>query len=393
MRLVTVTPNGNAVIQDTAPVEGNIPGTSASVNIYAGIGAVFTCTEKQFDDSVRPQLEFLASQRIRQVSGGALLPNTMPLLTWTSEHVPGGRPRVYDITGGMVPGLSLGGASVQDLTLVGLDLIPGLKASTVIGSGTSSLTLTAVRKGPSGDLISVQINPPFGSGSVTDTLSGDGKILITVVPAAAGATADDVATQINDDTIAALFVLAVGGGTGKVPAQSIATPLTGGSGAGVAWADIPSAVAGSYLRFEALGPGNSNNLINLTIAVAAGSGSVTVSGTSITVVPATAANTITGVKNQLNAYPAAAALGIATVIGTGASAEAPIGPIYLAGGAGETPVITVGGTPVQALLYTDTSIELAVTVADLTAIAGDSAQVVLTNDWGLMQGGSVKIVA
>lgn len=382
MRKVTVTPNGNAALQDVAPTEGNVKGVSGSINLTAASGAVsFVCSEKQFDDSVRPQLEALSQKRIPLVVNGVKKAQTQPLLTWSSERVPGGRPRVHLATG-TVSHVS----ATNALVFFGENLIPGVAASLVIGSGTSALTLTAVRKGPSGNNLTVAIYPASGAGSVTTTLSGDGVVAIKVVPAAAGPGANAIAAQINADTTAALFVSAAGGGTGTVPARSTFLSLSGGSGAGTAWADIASAVAGSYLRVEAQRPGNDRNLITLTISAPSGGGSVTVSGTDITVVPAAASNTLTAIAAQLNGNASAKALVAASVVGAGASASVVTAKTYLAGGSGETPVVKVGGVVGAVTKWTD--IEIDVTLDGTTLVASEIANAVLLLDAMVVTGGT-----
>jgi hypothetical protein len=386
MRKVVISANGPCSIQDPAPTEGNIKDLSnGTISLLGGDTKTLYLTESQFDHVIG-QLERLSATRIKQVVGGVVQANTMPLATWTTDRYPGGRSRVHLMQG------TLSAGSGATLALFGENLVPGVQATLAIGG----LTLTAVKKGRVGNQIQAQINPASGAGSVVTKLLGDGAVQVIVTPAAASPGVAAVVSQINGDSLASVYVTASGTGTVKVPALGQLLSLSGGGGAAVAWADLASAVAGSYLRVEALRPGNVGNAINVKLLAASGAGSVATTGNAIVVTPAAASNTLTAIAAQINADASAKLLVKATVLGTGASAGKAVAVTYLAGGTGETPVVKLGGVVVNITKWTDIEIDIVATSAMLAAggvVAAEIANVVILSDFGVIQAGSMLVAA
>jgi hypothetical protein len=311
---------------------------------------------------IREQLVELSQRRVPIVGTS----HTQPLLTYTVELLPGLRPRLHQVEGS----LSLAGAT-QTVVLRGSNMICGTQAVTSINTGTSELTFTATRKGPSGNLPVINLAAATGAGSVTVKPLADGNVTIDVVPPAAAPGANAIAAQIAANSTAALYTVATGGGTGTVgPCTNIR--MADGDGAGVAFLVVPRTT--NYLHsllVEAVKPGNQGNLISLTLSAASGAGSVTVSGNDITVVPAAAGPDGDDVATQIAANAAAAALikctGVATAVPV-------ITKTYLAGGSGETPSVTIGGAAATITVHTDAAITCTVTGAALTAAGGVAAE-------------------
>lgn len=387
MRKITVTANGQFSIQDVAPTESSVLGTAGGVATFvAGDVKSFVVTESEWNHAVRRQLNALAARRVPVLSSGVLTGKSKPLMTWTQERVPGGRPRLHQLEGTV----SVGGAA-QTIVLRGENLIPGLAATSIIGKSTGKLTLTAARKGWQGNLVSVVIAPDKGAGSVTTVLGDDGTVTVTVVPAAGASTANAIATQLGANALATRFVLASGGGTGAVLPQTVT--LAGGDGAGVAWNWIKSNAAGHFLLLEAIKPGNTGNGSAVSIAAASGGGSVTLTNGVYVVVPAAATNTLTAIAAQINGDAALKLLVKATVIGTGSNTVPVTAATYLAAGSGETPSAAIGGAAADVTVMTDTAMTLAFTGASVTSggvAANEVAAVTVLTDFGLL---SIDVVA
>ncbi len=359
-RKITITAYGDFSLQDYTGLEAYSHGRQwTSVGGESGDTIVFTVGEGTWN-RIREQLSELSQRRVPIVGTS----HTQPLLTYTVETLPGQRPRLHQVEGT----LSVSGGT-QTVVLRGTNMIPGAKAETSINTGTSELTFTAVRKGPSGNLPVVNLATATGAGSVTVRPGADGNVTIDVVPPAAAPGANAIAAQIAANSTAALYTVAAGGGTGTVgPCRGI--QMRDGDGAGVAFLVVPRTT--NYLHsllVEAVKPGNDGNMITLTLDAASGAGSVNVSGNDITVVPAAAGPDGDDVATQIAANAAAAALikctGVATAVPV-------ITKTYLAGGAGETPSVTIAGAAATITVHTDLAITCTTTGTLLTA-AGAAA--------------------
>lgn len=391
MRRVTVTANSKCSLQDLRGLDG-----PNSRFFEDGDTKVFDVTETQWP-SIRSQLVRLSQDRVAVFDSGVRSTRTKPLLTYTVEQVPGGRQRVYHLTG--IIGIGAGDADPAVITVTGENLIPGLLAQLVLKKGTTSqLALTAARKGPVGNRVFVQFAAATGAGSVAVTPDELGGALIAVVPAAAGPGAIAIAAQMNGVPECARYVSAVGGGTGTLgPVDT--SRLSGGDGAGVAYLDLRTATAGSYLRLTAKKPGNQGNLITIEVtAPDAGGPSVSVTGRAIKVIPHTTVgdDDLTTIAGLINGYAAAAALVTAAAIGTGTVIlPTPVKPTYLYGGAAEEPTAYVGGASAKVTSFTDTAIGLTAVKADLAGLlaTGDFAKVVLLSDYGLLDAGGQVVIS
>lgn len=360
MKRITVTAYGDCNIQDVDNLEAFTPGNTFSIGFKAGDVKSFAVTERSFDARIRPQLIALSQMRIQANDGLLPYTRTRPAISYVVEDVPGQRPRLTQVN---AASLSVGAPAA--LVLTGVNLIPGLKAVASVGSGTGLLTLTHVRKGPLGNRTRVVVNPGAASTSVVTTVSDQGDVVITVTPTVAQ-QANLIAAQINADALASLFVLATSGGTGKVPAQTII--LTGGDDSGTAMRYFPStAPLTSFLTLEAKKPGNDGNLIALRVLAPAGAGSVSVSGSLITVTPALATIDVVSIAAQINGSVPAAALVTAVAVGAANLSPSVFGYEYLYGGAGEPATATLGGAAAALSAHTDTSLTLTVTAPDLLA--------------------------
>lgn len=359
MKRITVTAYGDCNIQDVDNLEAYAPGNTFSIGFKVGDVKSFAVSERAFDTRIRPQLIALSQMRI-QANDGLLPPNrTRPAISYTVEDLPGQRPRLTQVN---AASLSVGAPA--PLVLTGVNLIPGLKAVASVGSGTGLLTLTHARKGPLGNRTRVIVSPGAAGTSVTTSVSDQGDVTITVVPTVAQ-QANLIAAQINGDPLAALFVAATSGGTGKVNPQMIL--LTGGDDGGTALRYIPTVLPQtSYLIVEAKKPGNDGNLIAVRV-LAAGVAAVVVSGSLITVTPAIGAIDVVSIAAQINGSVPAAALVVATAVGASNISPATFGYQYLYGGAGEPASATIGGAPAALSAHTDIAMTLTATAPDLLA--------------------------
>ncbi len=285
------------------------------------------------------------------------------IIAYSAEQVPGNRPRFLRARGP----LSLGSAT-NTLTIDGENLIRGYAARGSIGRGTAKLDLVAQRKGPEGNNVTVEVLAASGAGSVTTTHSTATQgttVRIKVVPAAAGPGSNAIAAQINADTLANFYVEASGNGTGTVLAAIVT--LSTGEGAGIAYEYFTNE-DDETLFITARKPGNGGNHISIKINAASGAGSVSVTGSAITVVPAAAGDTIDDVVTQINANAAAAALVEAS--GTGSASTGVIAQTWLHGGCGEDAVLKVGSVTAVITAYSDTQI---VATVDGTVLSGYAA--------------------
>jgi len=119
-------------------------------------------------------------------------------------------------------------------------------------------------------------------------------------------------------------------------------------------------------------PGN-----KITVAQVLGTGAIGVAvvGNAITVTLAVGGSTLTEVAAAVNAYPAAAALVIATVTGTGSTAAAALAVGYLIGGTGSTVGVKVGGKVCNITKLSD--VEINVLVPALSPLVATNEAVVL----------------
>jgi hypothetical protein len=391
MMTVTVTAYGNCTIDDVDGLEKQVPNTAKSVNLANGDVKTFTVTNRAWDSRIRDQLVRLSQMRIPLNDGLTVNGRTRPLITYTVNPLPDQRPQVNQIEAATSTLLDLSDA--PNIVLKGTNLIPGVAATATVGTGTGSLTITALNKGPSGNKIKVVILPGTASPSVTNSLGEDGDLTVTVVPAVAS-QANAIATQLNGNAFTALFLSATGGGTGKVVPQTI--QLANGDDTGVASRIFPSVLATSWLRVVANKPGNSGNNIAIRINAASGGGSVAVSGTTITVTPAAGTITVSAVAAQINGNATAAALVTATAQGTSNLSPAVMGPRYLWGGAGEDVTATVGGAVSTISVHTDTQITLVTSNAALVAAnvaAGEAAVIVVKSGYRIICQLPVAVVA
>jgi hypothetical protein len=393
MRRVTVTALASFSVQDFLGLEDQQPGSGVTAN-FSGTVAVpdvrsFDLTEGQWN-RVRPVLSALSQKRQPVIESGLATPRTQPLMTYTVERVPGDRPRVHQLEGSV----SVGGGT-QTVTLRGENLIAGLAAFFIFNKGSAAqLTVTAVRKGPGGNRVSISIAAPLGAGSVTVTRGIDGRVSVAVVPAAAGPGAVAIAAQINAHVTGSVFVSAVGGGVGAVGVKPD-TSLSGGDGSGAGFADFATALATAWLRVEAQLPGNGGNRTSIKINAPLGAGSVVVVGSAITVTPAAAGPDIAAIAAQINADATAFALVKATPYGAGATVlTTPVGFTFLATGAAETPTAKVAGAVASISSYTDVAAAVVFTGAAVTAaglLAGEQAVVTLLADYQVLQAQIVAI--
>lgn len=358
MKKITITAYAGFNIQDIEGFDLQVPGHVNSMSFKAGETKSMTVTERAFDGRVGPQLDTLSQDRVQLVESGLPVKRTGPVMTYTLENLPDQRPLIDRVIGSVLDLSTPGG-----VTLVGRNLIPGLKANASVGSGTGLLTVTAVRKGPQGNRVSVVINPGSSSTGVTWAIDLTGKVTITVTPTVAQ-RADLIAAQLNGNTFAAMFLAATSGGTGKVQPQTL--KLTGGAGAGMAWLVVPAS-ATSWLFVEATKPGNDANAISLKILAASGAGLVAVTGNAIVVTPAASGIGVDEIAAQINADATARALIKCTATGTTDISPATMGVSHLFGGSGEPTVVTIGGAVAAVTTHTDTTMVLAVTNALLAA--------------------------
>ncbi len=378
LRLITITANGELALQDTSGLEAYNQGAQfLGAGVKGGVSVAFKVGEGTWD-RIRPQLVELSQRRTPQPLNPS---KSLPLMTYTVEMLPGQRPQLDQVEGA----LSVGGGA-QTITVRGSNLIPGVQAEyTILAGTTRSLRFVAVRKGPAGERVKINLAAATGAGSVTTTIGKDGAVTIDVVPAAAGAGANAIAAQIAANAPATKFVVATGGGTGVVGVFRGITML-GGDGGGVALLDVPSVLKTGWLRCEATKPGNNQNLVTLTLVTGAGADTVVVAGSSITVNRISATPLISAVVTAINANASAAALVAASLVGTD-SALAALAKTYLYGGAAETPTVTLGGATPTIVSHSDTAIVLSITGAAATAAgvaALEQAVLSIRTNYGLL---------
>lgn len=399
---ITVVANAPSVAQDVLGLEASTPEAQFTRLSVDGADTVIVRCSGSVWDRIRPQLRKLSQARIPAVdANGVVIPlRTRPALSYSMKWVPGDRPRIHQIEGSV----SVGGGAA--LTVRGENLIPGHKAVLNIyrervnlGSFSAAgktplynkpellMTFTAVQKGPGGNNIGVWIKEASGAGSVTVEEYADGKVLITIVPAAGASDTTSIAAQVAGSALASVWISA----TAVIAAQQVApfankqaivgpnaVPqrpfrfLQGGDGTGSAFADL--LVAGTdptnRLRLQAQRAGNQGNLINVTIRMNQGSAAVTTTGNSIVVDFTQANRTLAQVAAAINGDAAASALVRATAVGAGNLVD--VARTYLACGAGEQAVAQIGGAPAAITLHTDTEL-VATATAGALATAGVAA--------------------
>lgn len=411
---ISVTALAPVALADVLGLEASTP-EAIFTRLTASSGETVTirCSGAVWD-RLRPQLRKLSQRRIPAVDGaGVVIPGrTRPAMTYTMEWIPGDRPRLHQLEGAVT------NATDSTVTVRGENLVPGARASLklvrerVLPSGYSAagttplyiapevvLTFTAVAKGPIGNNIGILIKAPSGGGSVATQEFADGRVLVTVVPAAGSNTATAIATQINTDPLAPLWVTAVANvgaalisafsGTGEISGPNVVNQLpfqflTGGDGTGIAFADLLVSGTDPTNRLSVIAQraGNQGNLISLTIVVdPLASNSVVVTGSDI-VVTRTAATSLAALRTAIIGNAAALALVHPEVVGAGSLGS--VTKTFLAGGAGEQPVAQIGGAPATVYEQADTQLTLFVSGAALTAAgvaAGEVAQVNLLLDY------------
>jgi hypothetical protein len=413
---ITVTALAPVALADVLGLEASTPeAIFTRLTASAGETVVIRCSGAVWD-RLRPQLRKLSQRRIPAVDGaGVVIPgHTRPAMTYTMDWIPGDRPRLHQLEGAVTA------ATNSTVTVRGENLVPGAAAQLkfvrerVLPSGYSAagttplylapevvLTVTAVAKGPIGNKIGLLIKAPSGLGSVTTQEFADGQVQITVVPAASANDAGSIATQINTDTLAPLWVTAVANvssalisaftGSGEISGPNVVSLLpfqflTGGDGTGIAFADL--LVSGTdptnRLNVIAQRAGNQGNLISLTILVSQGSNSVVVTGSDIVVSRTAATTTLADLRTAIRGNADALALVHPEVVGSGTSSLGAVAKTFLAGGAGEQPVAQIGGASATVYEQSDTLLTLYVAGADLTAAgvaAGEVAQVNILLDY------------
>lgn len=421
---ITVVANSPSVVQDVLGLETTSPeAVFTRLSTDGGETVIVRCSGSVWD-RIRPQLRKLSQTRIPAVDGnGVVIPGrTRPALTYSMEWVPGDRPRIHQVEGAISVA---GGAS---LTVRGENLIPGIKASLNIyreripgvsygAAGKTPLynkpeilmTFTAVAKGPVGNNIGVLIKEASGGGSVSVEEYADGKVLITIVPAAAASTTTAIAAQVAGSALASVWITATAVIAGAQVAafadkQAIVGPnvvaqrpfrfLQNGDGTGVAFADL--LVSGTdptnRLRLQAQRAGNQGNLISVKIRMSQGGAAVTTTGNAIVVDFTQATRTLAQIVAAINGDAAANALVQATAVGAGSLGS--VEQTYLAGGAGEQASAQIGGAPAAITLHTDTDMVLTASIAALGAagvLAGEVAHTNILLDYQRLQSSQVVV--
>lgn len=406
---ITVVANAPSVVQDVLGLESTTPeATFMRMSVDGSDTVVVRCSGSVWD-RIRPQLRKLSQARIPAVDGnGVVIPlRTRPALTYSMEWIPGDRPRIHQVEGSV----SVAGGAA--LTVRGENLIPGLKSVLSIyrervnlgafsAAGKTPLynkpellmTFTAVQKGPGGNNIGVWIKEASGAGSVTVEEYADGKVLITIVPAAGASDTTSIAAQVAGSALASVWISA----TAVIAAQQVAAfankqaivgpnavpqrPfrfLQGGDGTGSAFADLLVAGTDSTnrLRLQAQRAGNQGNLINVKILGGQGADAVTVTGNDILVTRIAATTTLANLAAAINGNANAAALVRATAVGAGNLGD--VEKTFLACGAGEQAVAQVGGAPATITLHTDTDMVVTATAPALAAAGVVAGEVIHTN--------------
>jgi hypothetical protein len=406
---LTLVANSSAVVADILGLETTAPeATFTRASADGGETVVIRCPGSVWD-RLKPQLRKLSQRRIPAVDGtGAVIPlRTRPALTYSIAWIPGGRPRIHQVEGSV----SVGGGAA--LTVRGENLIPGLQSTldiyrervTAVSYGAAGktplynkpeklLTFTAVQKGPGGNNIAVWIKAASGGGSVSVEEYADGKVLITIVPAAAASTTTAIAAQVAGSALASVWITATAVIAAQEVApfadkQSIVGPnavatrpfrfLDGGDGTGVAFADflISGTDPTNRLRLQAQRAGNQGNLISVKLLASQGADAVTVTGNDIVVTRIAATTTMANLAAAINGNANANALVQATAVGAGSLGS--VEKTHLACGAGEQAVAQVGGAPATITLHTDTSMVVTAAPAALVAAGVAIGDVVHTN--------------
>lgn len=380
MLRVTVTPYGPFSIGDFV---GNEPyqldRQFVSMTFSAGDGPTdFYCTQQQYDSGIRKALEKASGLRVK-IAGTR---KNKPLMVYSVVESPEEVPRLHQVEDGA---LSLTGGT-QTVTLRGENLIAGRKAVASIGAGTGLLTLTSTRKGPIGERITVNLLKAGSAGIEIvrgEDDSGQATVTLNVTPATGSANANAIAAQFTGN--AAKYVTAAGGGSGNVlPANGIKLSLSGlHAGAGVAYLDMPSVLARTVLRVEALRPGSGYNGWSIKVLAASGGGTVVVNASAQTILltPATGSgNTDASVlRDQLNASSGFAAQFVASVIGTSGD-DMPVSDwSFLYGGCDNIPSAQIGGVTADVIAYDDTSAQLRVAGSALATGGCAAGEVALVN--------------
>lgn len=397
---LSISARGELVFQDYHGLQGILSGSLA-----AGQSRSWEMTNEQWNE-IRQTIVKLSQRRVELIESGVRTGRFQPLMTYSVDTLPGGRPRVYQIEGGV----QIDGAT-QSLVVRGENLIQGVAAQLTSKKNTSAqIVFTATRKGPVGNRVAVKINPvpsTTNAGSVRVTRRPNGGALIEVTPpdagtSATGGQAGAIVTQLIANAEAARFVTASGSGSGLV-GNLPESALVGGDGTGMAFFDVMSAVAGSYLRLEARAPGNGGNGISVKFMTPGSAGIVVdAAAKTIIVTPASAGSgpQIGAIATQINAHDEARKLIKATGIGTTSTVlGAPIGWNYLHGGAGDDVVAKVGGAVVRITDYTDTAVTLgfegsgdpADVLTGAGLATGEQALVTILSDYGVIQAGQVEV--
>jgi hypothetical protein len=394
---ITIVANAPSVIQDILGLEATTPEATFTRASVDGADTVIVRCSGSVWDRLRPQLRKLSQIRIPAVdANGAVIPmRTRPAITYSMEWVPGDRPRIHRVDGA----ISVAGGAA--LTVYGENLIPGRQARLDIyrervnlGSFSAAgktplynkpelmMTFTAVQKGPGGNNIGIWIKEEQGAGSVTVEEYADGKVLITIVPAAGASDTTSIAAQVAGSPLASEWISA----TAVIPSQPVAPftnkqaivgpnvtaqrPfrfLTGGDGTGVAFADllVSGTNPANRLHIRAQRAGNQGNLINVKILANQIADTVTVTGNAILVRRVAATTTLADLAAAINSNASATALVHATAMGVGSLGD--VEQTYLACGAGEQASAQIGGAPATITQHTDTSMLVSATPAALAA--------------------------
>lgn len=383
MLRVTVTPFGSFSVGDYVGNEAyQLDHQFVSKTYTADEGASdFYCTQQQYDSGIRKALEKLSTLRVK-IAGSR---KSKPLMVYSVVESPEEVPRIHQVEGGA---LSVGGGA-QTLTLRGQNLIAGRKASASVGSGTGLLTITAARKGPSGERVTVNI---LRAGSVGVAIvrgedeAGQPTVTLNVTPSSGGGGTAATAIAAQFTGAVAKYATAVGAGSGVVkPTNGIKLTLLEGlsGGAGVAFVDLPTVLARTVLRVESLRPGSRGNGWSIAISAASGGGSVTVSTSlrTVVLVPATGAgNTDASVlRDQLNANATFVKWLVASVIGTDGDDVPVTTQSFLYGGSDNEPTAQIGGADADVIAYDDSAVQVRVTGATLTSAGCAAGEVAMVN--------------
>lgn len=412
---VTVVCNGEVALQDFLGLEALSPdaqfvsakgsfGTTVSFNVA---GTTWTTLRRQLIDLSQKRIPALDANGVVTNTG-----NTMPLLTYSVQDLPGGRPRLHQVEGGLNVGGA--GAATQTITLRGENFISGTQAELLIEDakaaylgvmpGTASyqtrravLRLVAVAKGPRGNKIRMTIEPSAAGSSVVVTPAPDGDVTITVTPINGSSTSTAIAALINGDAVASTLVTATAlvasvvlpptgqGAVGLGASAAGGKPylyLTGGDGGGLATQEllVANSLANS-LRIVADKAGVDGNLITISILGGQGADAVSVSGNDISVTRIAGTTAIGTLASAINANATAAALVTATAVGSGSLGT--VAKRWLYGGSAETPSVKIGGAPAVIKDQSDIAMTIEVLKADLitAGVAGGEEAVIslLTN--------------